>query len=584
MVVSEIKIIIRALDYCNLSCDYCYLDKKNTYKLNIDDALKLVESLFKVLSQSAIVRTTLVWHGGEPLLLGEDFFNQVFYHTLILGQKYNIEVKHSIQTNLTIPLTTQFLNILRYYYVPIGTSIDLPTSYENDYRFKSHSHIREIWLSNMAKLKRFHIGRSINCVITDQNYLHMKEFYSFCKRLNTSFTIAPLISNFEHDERGHLFYSEQYVTAFKHLYDAFTSDNDPVLAQTIVEMVSNVIVRKPRLCVFQSNCNKNFLGLDANGDLYQCARYIGIESFRLSNLLEADSFQLIEALSQLKPSPIPNKCIACRHFDICNGGCPYMRAINHGEDIHCQAYKEIYEFIEKQGLSMDISLNTKSPTTYTRLSRKHDDVVIVAPGASTDEVLSNNTELHDIDVISVNSLFKSKNLKVDYCFVIDKRVVNALAEDIMNTPNTTFITCDKNYDDKVINMYPISAKRGIGFSNDYQNGVYLCGSSSYAAIQFAYSMGYRSIYIVGFDLGMYKNRLYSTDYYIENPDKNRISDRLNKFEHESYAYKFLSNTNHDVLKRVKVINLSDNELLNYFSQIPGLPKEYVKTGLQVSGE
>ncbi len=527
------------------------------------------------MSQSGVQKTTLVWHGGEPLLLGEDFFNQVFFQSLIFGHKFNIEVRHSIQTNLTIPLSEKFIRILQHYNVPIGTSIDLPTEYQNDYRFGDNPLGKSTWMTNMLNLEKYHVGRSINCVITDQNYTHMREFYTFCKKLKTSFTIAPLIPNTENEIQTQYLSNEHYVTAFKDLYDVFTNDTNPVLAQTIVEMVSNIIVRRPRLCVFQRECNKNFLGLDAKGNLYQCARYIGNERYRLCNILFDCDINLVDKLSQCEQTPTPVVCKECEFYEICNGGCPFMRELSNGVDTHCQAYKEIYSFIEKQSVKLELPSHPKPLTSFPKISRKHQDVVIIAPGASADEVLCNNAVLHDIDIITINSMFTTKRLKVDFCFTIDQRVIKTLTNEISSINETIFITCFKNIDFSLPNMYPIKTKKGIGFSADHSDGVYLCGSSSYAAMQFAFSLGYQHIYMIGFDLGTYKDRLYSIDYSINRPEQIKVSDRINRFEQESIAYKFLSATHHDVLKRIRVVNLSKNHLLSHFIAVPEMPIEYI---------
>lgn len=45
---------------------------------------------------------TFIWQGGEPLLIGIDFYKKAISYGKILAQKFNKNIYHSIQTNGTL--------------------------------------------------------------------------------------------------------------------------------------------------------------------------------------------------------------------------------------------------------------------------------------------------------------------------------------------------------------------------------------------------------------------------------------------------------------------------------------------------
>ena len=84
-------------DACNMACIYCYHEphffdiEKISYK-TLDHIMRISIPYYK--------KINFIWHGGEPLLMGIDFYKKA----VELENKYNINdslITNSIQTNLT---------------------------------------------------------------------------------------------------------------------------------------------------------------------------------------------------------------------------------------------------------------------------------------------------------------------------------------------------------------------------------------------------------------------------------------------------------------------------------------------------
>lgn len=59
---------------CNLSCRYCYSDTENGGVMSHEVLSPALEKIIHYTEQTGFSEIHFVWHGGEPLLAGIDFF------------------------------------------------------------------------------------------------------------------------------------------------------------------------------------------------------------------------------------------------------------------------------------------------------------------------------------------------------------------------------------------------------------------------------------------------------------------------------------------------------------------------------
>ena len=119
---------------CNLDCSYCYyLDKADIYGGREPRmSLEMLETYIReYIAANDVSDVTFNWHGGEPLVMGLDFYRKAVELELKYAAGKNVH--NTIQTNGTL-LTPEWASFLRENRFLVGISIDGPKDIHDRFR------------------------------------------------------------------------------------------------------------------------------------------------------------------------------------------------------------------------------------------------------------------------------------------------------------------------------------------------------------------------------------------------------------------------------------------------------------------
>ena len=170
-------LILQSGSFCNLACDYCYLPGRDRQdRLAPETLTALADQLFN----SSLIgdRLTLVWHAGEPLALGTDYYEQAF--SIIEARRpADLCLNHDLQTNGTL-LTQEWCDLIRRYGVRVGLSIDGPAFLHDTHRkTRKGQGTLDRALRGMALLQANQIDFHLLTVLTRESLDHPDELYRF---------------------------------------------------------------------------------------------------------------------------------------------------------------------------------------------------------------------------------------------------------------------------------------------------------------------------------------------------------------------------------------------------------------------
>jgi uncharacterized protein len=110
---------------CNLDCKYCfYLDKEELYpQSHFRMSNEVMETYVRqIIDAHRAPVVSLSWQGGEPTLMGLDFFRQVVEQAR-RHRKPGTGIEHTIQTNGVL-LDDEWCLFLREHGYLVGLSLD----------------------------------------------------------------------------------------------------------------------------------------------------------------------------------------------------------------------------------------------------------------------------------------------------------------------------------------------------------------------------------------------------------------------------------------------------------------------------
>jgi uncharacterized protein len=380
---------------CNLNCRYCfYLEKEKLYpetetknvRANWGMKPETLERFIRdYIEAQDIPEITFAWQGGEPTLLGVEFFEQAvqFQQQFANGKRIN----NAFQTN-GILIDDQWSEFLAKNNFLIGLSIDGPEELHDRYRRDKGGRPSFAKVFRGMQLFKKH-GVEFNTLTCVQrhNALRPLDVYRFLREEGSGFMqFIPIVERKAPPGEDGLTLvkpdtPEAMVTDWSvepRAYGQFLSD---IFDEWVRSDVGRIFVqifdvsleawfgREPSLCVFRETCGDG-LALEHNGDLYSCDHYV-YPSHRLGNILNDALGDMVDSPFQWKfgtdkRDTLPRYCLECPVHFICHGECPKHRFLSTPEgepglNYLCEGYKHFFNHIDPYMKFMAAELRAERP-------------------------------------------------------------------------------------------------------------------------------------------------------------------------------------------------------------------------------
>jgi uncharacterized protein len=340
---------------CNLDCDYCfYLSKENLYPngtFRMPDSL-LEETTRQYIDAQQGREVTFAWQGGEPTLMGLDFFQKAVEYQ----QKYSApgkRVTNSFQTNGVL-VNEDWCRFFHDHHFLIGLSLDGPQDIHDTYRVdKGGSPTWEKVMAALDHLKTFEVEFNTLTCVHATNQDRGLDVYHFLRDEAES-RFMQFIPVVERDGAG---VTERSVTGAGYgrfltsIFDEWVRRDGPFRRCLMSRW--RVSGDRPGLCVFDDTCGAA-LAMEHNGDVYACDHFVAPDTF-LGNMQDSNLIDLVSSeqqwrFGQDKRDSLPRQCRECEVRFVCNGGCPKDRLLTtqdgeSGLNVLCEGYYAFFKHI-----------------------------------------------------------------------------------------------------------------------------------------------------------------------------------------------------------------------------------------------
>jgi uncharacterized protein len=372
---------------CNLSCAYCYyLSKERLYP---DGRFRMTDELLEAFTRQYIAaqrapEVTFGWQGGEPTLMGLDFFRRA----VELQRKYRregVQVRNALQTNGTL-LDDAWCRFFREHDFLIGLSLDGPRELHDACRVDKRGRPTfDRVMAGLALLKKHGVEFNVLTTVHAANAGHPLEVYRFLRdEAGARFIqFIPIVerdneTGFQEGERvtGRSVTGRQYGDFLIAIFDEWVQrDVGRVFVQIFDVALAAWAGQRPGLCVFEETCG-TALVLEHNGDLYACDHFVEPRC-RLGNVLETPLVELVGSeqqrrFGQAKRDALPRACRECAVRFVCHGGCPKNRVLHTadgepGLNYLCEGYKAFFTHVDRPMRLMAAELRAGRPPANVML-------------------------------------------------------------------------------------------------------------------------------------------------------------------------------------------------------------------------
>jgi uncharacterized protein len=333
---------------CNLRCEYCfYLGHETFYpgkkhRMEADVLEAIVKSYLSTRQRQHI----FIWQGGEPLLMGYNFFRRVVDLQILYGDPVGATISNGIQTNATL-ITDELSNLFKEYNFLIGVSLDGPEDVHDRYRMNSAqggTHVEA--MRGVKILKRHGVELNVLTLVSRMSAGRGAEIFNWL--IENEFYYQQYIPCVEPEQFS--ITGEEWGDFMCAVFDEWRKCVPNLVSVRLFDSILSFLIRGERtLCHFGRICRQYFL-VEHNGDVYPCDFYVD-NNLKIGNIL-SDSWermwnsQVFRTFGRMK-SNWNAACEECRWLDLCAGDCPKHRSAGGGAfnamSSLCCGWKQFFE-------------------------------------------------------------------------------------------------------------------------------------------------------------------------------------------------------------------------------------------------
>ncbi|WP_205961139.1 hypothetical protein [Psychromonas sp. SP041] len=362
-------IIAKPTKDCNADCSYCSTPPDHEGGWSFEQFKVMFDRIHPQVSENA----TWIWHGGEPMLLGPDFYVK----TAAYAKSIKPNLKFALQSNLLLYTTNKWKKVFEDVFGgEISTSYD-PDAQNRTIKGSTEAYTRQFY-KKMENVQRDGFRPLVIGTYTEETAHYALKMYETSKaRGEQSFSLRY---NYRYPagrvkDAGPAIDPVTYGNMLNELYNKWMTDLPNFLITPLDQMFLKCFDTTTSFCPWTNSCGGKFISIDPNGDIYNCGEFGDLKNpdYRYGNLLEGwistqKKKQIVNfhkkpsseekfgvemmntypaKLMKRRKFDLPMSCKECRHYEECEGGCMrdaelYEQGLG-GKFFYCQSWKMVFD-------------------------------------------------------------------------------------------------------------------------------------------------------------------------------------------------------------------------------------------------
>jgi len=338
---------------CNLRCEYCFYLGHSTFYPETSRHRMSDETLEKVISGYMATEQpqyAFGWQGGEPTLMGAEFFRKVTALQSRYGRRGAV-VANGLQTNATLIDDEMAAHFAEYKFL-LGVSLDGPPEVHDLHRKNasgrpSHADV----MRGIRRLQKAGVEFNILVLVSDANVRRGREVYRYLR--DSGYSHHQYIPCVEFDPEGRplpfAVGGERWGEFLCAVYDEWLGrDEHKVSVRLFDSVLWKMVEGGSNICHMGKDCRQYFV-VEYNGDVYPCDFFVE-KGLRLGNVAvdtwEAMGGSEVYRAFGRRKAQWNQACDSCEWVELCAGDCLKHR-FRAGADLRrlsalCAGWKLFY--------------------------------------------------------------------------------------------------------------------------------------------------------------------------------------------------------------------------------------------------
>lgn len=317
---------------CQMACDYCFYHDlleygapANTF-MTKETAKRLIERAL----EAGATRVHFAFQGGEPLLWGQEHFDDFFEDVKAAG----LDATYAVQTN-GLCIDEVYATLFAEHDVLVGISLDGDAALHDLCRKTPDGRGTHARVTDAIKLLGKHgVRYNVLSVVSTNTAKHPAQLYRYYKKLGVSHVqLIPCLPPMEQGANCHHAPTPEalgrFLVGFYRLWREDFKDGKPPFTVREFDQALATLQGREGFCGARGFCTPQLI-VESDGSLYPCDFYV-LPAYCTGNVHEHTLAQTLQSKGMsrfVQEHPeAPALCRACRYVSVCGGGCRRMRDV-----------------------------------------------------------------------------------------------------------------------------------------------------------------------------------------------------------------------------------------------------------------
>jgi uncharacterized protein len=359
---------------CNLDCTYCFYRGRSPEigrgRQRMSEAV--LDRCIKDYLELRLPLSSFCWQGGEPTLMGLDFYKKVIELQRRYGRPGQ-QVSNALQTN-GILLDDEWCRFLRENKFLVGLSIDGPKELHDHYRrdLGGNGSFDRV-VRAIQRCQSHEVEINTLTLVSDVAGERPEEVFDFLIDLGIRYMqFIPCVEIDPQTGRIAAFSvdPQAYGQFLCRLFDRWMAFGPTRLGlRPFDSLLGYCVEGRHSICTFARQCNQ-YVVVEHTGDVFPCDFFVE-PRWRLGNLVDTPIDQLAVGTDKRRfarsKEELSNRCLICRYLALCRGGCLKHRLGCLGDgtsdaDYFCQSYKAFFDYAVPRLMQLGAEMRLGHPT------------------------------------------------------------------------------------------------------------------------------------------------------------------------------------------------------------------------------